>query len=145
MPDLAKTHPSMQLLPVRLRPGDDLRSALTHAIAARGSEAAFVLSAIGSLGDCRLRFAQSADEITLPGPFEIISISGSITPGGAHLHMAVSDAHGRVYGGHVCHGNIVRTTVEAVLVLLPGWSLTREPDPATGYDELVVRVAPAQA
>jgi len=145
MPDLTKSHPSMQLLPVRLRPGDDLRSTLTNAIAARGSEAAFVLSAIGSLVDCRLRFAQSADETILTGPFEIISINGSITPGGAHLHMAVSDAQGRVYGGHVCHGNIVRTTVEAVLILLPGWSLTREPDPATGYDELVVRCTPGPA
>ncbi len=128
----------MDLLPLRLHPGDDLRQALTDAVAARGT-AAFIASAIGSLLDSRLRFAGNAEETILRGPFEIISINGSITPGGAHLHMAVSDAQGRVYGGHVCHGNIVRTTVEAVLILLPSWSLTRVHDPATGYDELLVR------
>ena len=134
----------MNLLPLRLHPGEDLRQALADAVAARGTASAFVISAIGSLIDCRLRFAGNPEETALSGPFEIISINGSITPSGVHLHMAVSDKHGRVHGGHVCHGNLVRTTVEAVLVLLPGWSLAREPDLATGYDELLVRKAPAQ-
>jgi uncharacterized protein len=37
----------------------------------------------------------------------------------------------------------VRTTMEILLAHAAGWSLTREHDPRTGYDELVVR--PAQA
>jgi predicted DNA-binding protein with PD1-like motif len=53
--------------------------------------------------------------------------------------MSVSDASGRVLGGHVGYGNIVRTTAEILLVALADWSLTREHDPATGFNELVVR------
>ena len=53
--------------------------------------------------------------------------------------MAVADASGRVYGGHVGHGNVVRTTAEILLAPLRDWRLTREHDPVTGFAELVVR------
>ena len=128
----------MNLLPVRLKPGDDLRRAL-EALVGPAAPSAFVISGIGSLGEARLRFADAASETVLAGPFEIISINGSITPDGAHLHMSVSNSEGRVSGGHVGYGNIVRTTVEAVLVLLPEWSLGREFDAATGFNELFIR------
>ena len=58
---------------------------------------------------------------------------------GAHLHMAVSDREARMSGGDAGCGNIVRTTVEAVLVLLPDWQMTREVDTATAHKELSVR------
>ena len=129
----------MELLPLRLHPGDDLRGALEELVRSAGQPSGFVISGIGSLGDARLRFAGEASEALLAGPLEIISIAGSITPDGAHLHMSVSDSAGRVSGGHVGYGNIVRTTVEAVLVLLPTWSLTREVDAATGFKELHIQ------
>lgn len=129
----------MNLIPVRLHPGDDLRAALVDRVAQGGAGSAFVMSAIGSLHEARLRFAGAARESVIDGPLEIVSMSGSVTPAGAHLHMVVSDSEGRVIGGHVCPGNLVRTTAEALLVLLLEWTLTREPDPATGYDELVIR------
>jgi len=53
----------------------------------------------------------------------------------------VADARGRVTGGHAGEGCIVRTTAEVLLALAPGWDFAREPDPATGWDELVVRPA----
>jgi predicted DNA-binding protein with PD1-like motif len=138
--DLAPTRETaMELRPVRFTPGDDLRRALEALVGAHKLPAAFLVSGIGSLGDARLRFAGRPGETLIPGPLEIISISGSITPDGAHLHMSVSDSDGRVSGGHVGYQNIVRTTVEAVLVLLPAWSMTREFDAATGFKELVIR------
>jgi len=36
-------------------------------------------------------------------------------------------------------GQDLRTTAEVLLALLPEWEFAREPDAATGYDELVVR------
>lgn len=129
----------MDFAPVRLNPGDDLRRAFESLIRGTDQPAAFVLSGIGSLVDARLRFAGEAEETLIPGPLEIISIAGSITPDGAHLHMAVSDREGQMNGGHAGYGNIVRTTVEAVLVLLPAWQMTREFDTATGFKELSVR------
>lgn len=41
-------------------------------------------------------------------------------------------------GGHVAYGCIVRTTAELLFALLPEWRFTREPDAATGYDELAI-------
>jgi predicted DNA-binding protein with PD1-like motif len=129
----------MQLLPIRLSPGLDLRRALEDAAASQTAASAFVISGIGSLVEARLRYAGEADESTIAGPLELLGISGTLSPSGAHLHMSVSDSAGRVFGGHVGYGNAIRTTAEILLVLLDEWSLTREHDPATGFRELLVR------
>lgn len=133
------TASTLPLIPVRLAPGDDLRRALETVAREQAAGAAFVVAGIGSLADARLRLAGEASERTLPGPIELVSLSGSLSDKGAHLHMAVADASGAVHGGHVAYGNVVRTTAEILLAPLPGWSLTRAHDPATGYDELQVR------
>jgi len=121
--------------PVRLPPGADLRRALEAV-----SASAFVVAGIGSLVEARLRYAGADAETTIPGPLEILSVSGSLSADGAHLHMAVSDAVGRVYGGHVAYGNIIRTTAEVLTASLDAWSLTRGHDPSTGFRELFVRL-----
>ncbi len=131
MPDL--------LLPLRLSPGMDLRAALQDAAAIHWGGSAFVVAGIGSLGDAVLRYAGENAESRIDGPLEILSLSGTLSASGVHLHMAVSDAAGRVYGGHVGPGNVVRTTAEILLAPLRDWTLTRAPDPATGFPELVVR------
>ena len=134
----------MTPLALRLVPGDDLRRALEAAVADAGCEAAFVLSGIGSLGTTLLRFANADDPTMLAGPTEILTLAGSISVGGSHLHASVADALGRVHGGHVACGCIVRTTAEVLLALLPGWQFARTLDPATGYAELQPRrVSPA--
>jgi uncharacterized protein len=94
------------------------------------------------LSEAKLRYAGESIESTIAGPLEILTVTGSLTPSGAHLHMAVSDATGRVYGGHAAYGNVIRTTAELLVALLPEWSLSRELDAATGYNELVVRRRP---
>jgi predicted DNA-binding protein with PD1-like motif len=125
--------------PVRLQPGDDLRLALQAVVAARGLSAAFVLAGIGSLRDAQLRLAGATQPITLPGDVELLSLSGSIAANGSHLHMSVADAGGRVHGGHVAPGCIVRTTAEVLLQLLSGWDFRRAPDAGTGWAELQIR------
>jgi len=122
-----------------LAPGADLKQALQDAASAQTSGSAFVVAGIGSLVSAVLRFAGEARVSTVPGPLEIISLSGSLSPSGAHLHIAVADASGRVCGGHLAAGSVVRTTAEVLLAPLPEGTLAREHDPATGYSELVVR------
>ena len=134
-----KTSLNMQLLPIRLSPGVDLRRALEDAAAGQTSKSAFVVAGIGSLVEASFRYAGESTENKLGGPLEILSVSGTLSSSGAHLHMSVSDAAGRVFGGHVGYGSTVRTTAEILLVLLQEWSLTREHDTATGFKELVVR------
>lgn len=129
----------MDTQPLRLKPGDDLRGALQAAVRAQGQQAAFVVAGIGSLVDARLRFAAEDDAFVLKGPSEILTLSGSLGVDHAHLHMSVSDAQGRVFGGHVLAGCVVRTTAEVLIAWLPDWAFAREPDATTGYAELVVR------
>lgn len=119
---------------LRLNPGDDLRGALE----AR-EFTGFVVAGIGSLAQAQLRLAGEPAPTFIAGPLEILTLSGSLTPDGAHLHASVSDASGRVLGGHVCAGCEVRTTAELLIAPLPAGSLTREFDAATGYPELIVR------
>ncbi len=129
----------MQTLPIRLLPGQDLRRALEAVVAERGCGAAFVLSGIGSLAPAMLRFAGATGLTTIAGDTEILTLSGSIASNGSHLHASVSDARGVVTAGHVAYGCTVHTTAEVLLALLPEWRFSREPDAATGYDELTVR------
>lgn len=128
----------MRTLPLRLNPGDDLRAAVVAALLASGHAAGFVLQGIGSLSVAQLRYAGVALPAELRGDLEILTLAGSISADGAHLHMSVSDAQGRVLGGHVGPGCIVRTTAELLLALLPGQRFTRELDPQTGYPELKI-------
>ena len=139
MPPSCGTVRAVKLMPLRLPPGADLRAAIEAAMSQRGSSASFVLSGIGSLTDTKLRLAGAQEITTIIGSAEIVSISGSVSPDGAHLHMAVADAQGVVLGGHVVYGNTVRTTAEVLLGLLPAWEFARELDPATGFKELVIR------
>ena len=130
---------TMETLPMRLTPGQDLRRVLEEKLVTTGGEGAFVLAGIGSLSEARLRLAGAAEPRPLRGDFEILTLSGTVSLDGAHLHMSVADATGAVLGGHVSYGCLVRTTAEVLLALLPDWSLRREPDSRSGYDELVVR------
>ena len=129
----------METLPFRLSPEMDLREALEVAMTTRLCRAAFVISGIGSLRHARLRLPGSPEPDALDGDLEILTLAGTISPDGSHLHMSVGDAEGRVSGGHVAYGCVVRTTVEVLLLLLPEWAFTRELDPATGFAELVIR------
>lgn len=135
-----------QIHALRLSPGEDLRSALTKAFAelraSQGTTAACVISAVGSLSRAMLRYADQPEGTLLAEPLELITLSGTLSPDGVHLHASVATAHGEMRGGHVMPGCIVRTTAEIVLAPLPGWAFTREHDARTGFKELVARPVP---
>lgn len=135
----------LQPWPVRLSPGEDVRAAIERAVADAGAQAAFVLQGIGSLAGAQLRYAGLPQPTALAGDLEILTVAGSVSPDGAHLHMSVSDAQGRVFGGHVAAGCTVRTTAEILLMLLPDHVFSREHDPRTGYAELSVGLATGSA
>jgi predicted DNA-binding protein with PD1-like motif len=126
-------------LPLRLAPGNDLRLALEAALHTQRVSAAFVIQGIGSLSVAQIRMAGADHATELRGDLEILTLAGSLSPTGSHLHMSVADAHGRVAGGHVSPGCMVRTTAEILLVLLPQHEFSREHDPQSGYPELVIR------
>jgi uncharacterized protein len=124
--------------PLRLAPGSDLRERIEQLTLAAGSSGAFVVCGIGSLSRAAIRFAGATQAEVRHGDIEIVSLAGSVSPDGAHLHAVLTDAAGRVFGGHVAHGCTVRTTAEILMLELPGWTLSRRHDQATGYPELVI-------
>jgi predicted DNA-binding protein with PD1-like motif len=135
----SENRPPLQPFPLRLLPGDDLRLALEGQVAALGLTAAFVLSGVGSLRPARIRLAGAASMLDIDADLELLTLSGTIGTSVSHLHLSVSDRDGRVFGGHVAYGCIVRSTAEVLLALLPGWDFSRAPDSGTGWSELVVR------
>jgi predicted DNA-binding protein with PD1-like motif len=130
----------MRVVPLRLQPGDDLRLALEAWMGAQQELAGCVISAVGSLSLAQLRLAGATEARAIHGELEILSLSGTLSPDGAHLHIAIADSSGTVIGGHLCAGSLVRTTAELVVGLLPEWRFRRELDPVTGYAEL--RISP---
>jgi predicted DNA-binding protein with PD1-like motif len=126
---------------VRLRPGQDLRRELLAVAERERIRAGWVLTGVGSLSRARLRLAGAARHAELEGAMEIVALAGTLWQGGGHLHLAVADDRGATVGGHLMDGCVVRTTAEVVLGADDRLRFDREPDPDTGYDELVVRPA----
>ena len=123
---------------LRLRPGDDLRQQLTATVRALNMQAGVVLTCVGSLTTTVLRLANQDDATTYQGHFEIVSLVGTLSVHGSHLHLAVADETGRTLGGHLLDGCRVYTTAEIVLGALPALVFRREPDPTFGYNELTI-------
>ncbi len=128
----------MKTYALRLKPGQDLRLELETFVAAHQMHAGLVLTCVGSLTKAALRLADASSTTLLEGKFEIVSLVGTFSPDGAHLHISISDTKARTYGGHLQPGSLVYTTAEIVLGELEEKTFFRRLDPETGYDELVV-------
>ena len=127
----------MRELPIRLHPGADLRRSLEEVVRDEFPNGGYVVCGIGSLNNPRLRLAQEKFESVYAGPFELMTLSGTVSRDGVHLHMSIASASGQVFGGHLVHGNEVRTTVELLLLPLTDWALSRKFDSKTGFLELL--------
>ncbi|MBK9275976.1 MAG: DUF296 domain-containing protein [Flavobacteriales bacterium] len=121
---------------LRMAPGEDVRLGLEAWARHTGVGGGAVIAAVGSLGPCALRFAGRTEPTILPDDQEVVTLSGTIGPDGAHLHATVSDPDGAVRGGHVPAGCVVRTTLEIVILEIEGVVLHRPHDPLTGSNEL---------
>lgn len=126
----------MRPISLRLTPGQDLRAEIEALAKAERVDAGCLLSAVGSLTTATLRLADGVTVKTFPGPFEIVSITGTLSPDGCHIHLSLSDTSGTVIGGHLQGGCLVNTTVELVALAFDEISFTRKFDPETGYEEL---------
>ena len=122
----------------RLEPYQDLKDSLLDIVHHSNINAGFVLSCVGSVSSVCLRMAGADTILRQEGPFEIVSLVGTLSEHGCHLHASFSDAEGRVIGGHVMSGCPIYTTAEIVLGESLTHRLERHFDPNTGYEELVV-------
>jgi predicted DNA-binding protein with PD1-like motif len=122
----------------RLSPGQDLYHSIEMFVQDRKIEAGCVLSGVGSLTHATLRLANQDMHQEAEGPFEIVSITGTVSTHGSHLHVSVSDEHGKTIGGHLVTGCIIYTTAEIVILEFEDLVYRREFAEDSGYDELVV-------
>ncbi|MFD1468191.1 DNA-binding protein [Hymenobacter caeli] len=132
---------SLKTYALRLRPGDDLRQGLLAFVQAQHLRAGALLTCVGSLTVATLRLANQEGPTEYRGHFEIVSLVGTLSTNGSHLHLSVADSTGRTLGGHLLDGCRVYTTAEIVLAELPALEFRRETDPTFGYHELVVSPA----
>jgi len=126
------------LLATRLVPGTCLKSALEEVVQSHSLKAATLVSCVGSLQSAHLRLAGAKETQRFQGPFEIVSLVGTLSPDGVHIHISIADAKGEVIGGHLLAGNIIHTTAELVLMVCDTLIFSRPLDPLTGYGELEI-------
>jgi uncharacterized protein len=128
----------LKTLALRLQPGQDLKQSLRALAQDQALQAGFVLSAIGSFQQVNLRFADQSTGQVRVGKFELLSLNGTLSVHGIHLHAAIADSQGTTIGGHLNDGCIIYTTAEIILGELSDLTFTRSPDPQTGFLELEI-------
>ncbi len=123
----------------RLVPQEDVKNAIMDFAKSKKIRAGCILSAVGSLDEVNIRFANQSAGTRFKGPVEIVSLSGTFSQLSSHIHISVSDSTGVTKGGHLLEGNLVFTTLEIVVGELNDYEFVREKDTTYGYDELVVK------
>jgi len=129
----------MQTFTFRLKAGQDLLDEVEAVVAEKNIEAGCVLSAVGSLTYVTLRLANREYYSEYEGHFEIVSMTGTVSVHGSHLHISISNRDGKTVGGHLVPGCKVYTTAEMVLAVFEDVVYKREYAEDSGYDELVVK------
>ena len=139
MGELREKHVSAgfgRIIPVRLLPGTDIMDGLKKVAEDNGIRAGYLLMAIGTVNQLTLQIfrprpesrlgAGYTDPETIPGPIEILGLSGIIseTEDGEtalHLHASFCDKEGKILGGHVvAGGNPVCATLDACVAEVTG-------------------------
>ena len=123
----------------RLKPRQDLFEEIERFTAKHKIEAGCVLCAVGSLTHATLRLADREYYSEYEGHFEIVSLTGTLSVHGSHLHISISDGDGRTLGGHLVPGCQIYTTAEIVIAVFEDVVYKRELlENDSGYEELVI-------
>lgn len=122
----------------RLRDGDDLRASIEKYVADREIRAGYLLTCVGGLSSAVLRMPGAKSFEKFNNSSEIVSVEGTLSVNGCHVHIAISDVNGDVKGGHLVEGCIVRLTSEIVIMEDTQHVFDREFDVSTGFKELKV-------
>ena len=122
----------------RLKSGQDLFDSIEAFVKEKQIEAGCLLSGVGSLTHATIRLANREFSSEYDGHFEIVSITGTISIHGSHLHISISDGDGKTIGGHFESGCTIYTTAEIVIAVFNDVIYKREFAEDSGYDELTV-------
>ncbi len=106
----------MHAVPLRLAPGSDLRRTLED-FARERAASGFVMGVVGDLSRAAFQCPGQDGPTLMDGDLEIITLNGTLTPEGVHLHLSLSDGACQVWGGHLEHGTLVRKGADVLLGL----------------------------
>ena len=108
---------AMRAVPLHLEAGSDVRRSLEQ-LALEHNAGGFVLSVVGNLSQAAFACPGKSAPTVLAGELEIITLQGTISPDGVHLHLSFSDASCQVWGGHLEHGTLVFRGADLLVGLL---------------------------
>jgi len=123
---------------IRLKPGMDLKKSIQSFINEKKLHAAWIATCAGSLTNYSIRFANQPKADTGSGHFEIVSLTGTLSDNGSHMHISISDSTGRTIGGHLQEGCIIYTTAEIVIQSTNKLLFKRAKDGTTPWEELQI-------
>jgi len=106
----------MHAVPLRLAPGSDLRRVLEEFALVREASG-FVLGVVGDLSRAAFQCPGQPAPTVIEGDLEIITLNGTLSPEGVHLHLSLSDGACQVWGGHLEPGSLVRKGADLLLGL----------------------------
>jgi predicted DNA-binding protein with PD1-like motif/glutaredoxin len=107
----------MRALPLHLEAGADIRRSL-EALAQQQKAEGFVPSVVGNLRRACFACPGRNEPTVLEGELEIITLQGTIGPGGVHLHLSFSDTDCQVWGGHLEHGSQIHRGADLLVGFL---------------------------
>ena len=122
----------------RLNPGEDLRKSIEALVKEKNIIAGWINTCVGSLTDYTIRFANQQEGNNGSGHFEIVSLTGTVSVNGSHLHISISDSEGKTIGGHLLDGCKIYTTAEIVIGSTTAYEFKRVKDGTTEWEELQV-------
>ena len=130
--DQLKTHA------IRLKPGQDLRKEIQQLVSEKQIKAGWISTGVGSLEVYNIRFANQPVGTGGKGYFEIVSLTGTVSLNGSHIHISISDSTGKTIGGHLLDGCQVYTTAELIILEDTQLEFKREKDGTTPWEELQI-------
>ena len=129
----------METLPLELEPGQDLHLALSE-LATQQQLSGFVLGVVGNLSQATFRCPGQQQPTRMSGELEVITLNGTFSPSGVHLHLSLSDGACQVWGGHLEPGTVVLKGAQLLLGLsgLPTAQTIQQPVEINERVELAV-------
>lgn len=124
----------------RLHRGDDLKNSILEFCRMNNINGGIMACAVGCCSKVRFRLAGADDFYEDERDYEIVSITGTISKDGVHIHISFADNTGKVVGGHLTEGCIINTTCEVSIIKSDKYKLSREYDEETCYKELVIEM-----
>lgn len=122
----------------RLIKGQDLKQEIVKYVTDNNIEAGIVKCGVGCVYEAKFRLANAEYYFYRKDNYEIVSLMGTVSKNGCHIHISLADREGKVIGGHLVDGCLVNTTAEICIEELDNYSFNREFDENTGYKELII-------